>query len=57
MRSGVSISVSAADRRRLEAIVADRNTVQKRVWRARIELLTADGLYATLWRAWTSTST
>ena len=31
MRSGVSISVSAADRRRLEAIVADRNTPQKHV--------------------------
>jgi transposase len=44
MRSGVSISVSAADRRRLEAIVADRNRPQKHVWRARIVLLTADGL-------------
>jgi transposase len=44
MRSGISISVSAADRRRLEAIVADRNTPQKHVWRARIVLLTADGL-------------
>ena len=44
MRSGISISVSAADRRRLETIVADRNTPQKHVWRARIILLTADGL-------------
>jgi transposase len=44
MRSGISISVSAADRRRLGAIVADRNTAQKHVWRARILLLTADGL-------------
>lgn len=44
MRSGVSISVSAADRRRLETIVGDRNTSQKHVWRARIVLLTADGL-------------
>jgi transposase len=44
MRSGISISVSAADRRRLEAIVADRNTAQKHVWRARIILLSADGL-------------
>ena len=44
MRSGVSISVSAADRERLEAIVADRNTPQKHVWRARIVLLTADSL-------------
>jgi transposase len=44
MRSGVSISVSAADRERLEAIVADRNTPRKHVWRARIVLLTADSL-------------
>ncbi len=44
MRSGISISVSAADRRRLEAVVADRNAPQKHVWRARIVLLTADGL-------------
>ena len=44
MRRGVSVSVSAADRRRLEAIVADRNRPQKHVWRARIVLLTADGL-------------
>jgi transposase len=43
MRSGVSISVSAADRRRLETIVADRNTPQKHVWRARIVLLTSGG--------------
>jgi hypothetical protein len=51
MRSGISISVSAADRRRLEAIVADRNTPQKHVWRARIMLLTADGVGANaVWR-------
>jgi transposase len=43
MRNGLSISVSPADRRRLEAVVADRNTAQKHVWRARIVLLTADG--------------
>ncbi|HNY40272.1 MAG TPA: IS630 family transposase [Bryobacteraceae bacterium] len=44
MRTGVSITVSAADRRRLEAIVADRNAAQKHVWRAWIVLLTAVGL-------------
>ena len=43
MRSGVSITVSPADRRRLEAIVADRKSAQKHVWRARIVLLTDDG--------------
>src|SRR5258707_250715 len=44
MRHGISISVDAADRARLEAIVADRNRPQKHVWRARIILLTAVGL-------------
>jgi len=44
MRKGISVEVSAADRARLEAIVADRNSPQKHVWRARIVLATADGL-------------
>ena len=43
MRTGISITVSAKDRRRLEAIVRDRNAPQKHVWRARIILLTAAG--------------
>jgi transposase len=47
MRSGITISVSAADRRRLEAIVADRNTSRKHAWRARIILLTSDGIGTT----------
>ena len=44
MREGITVEVSAADRARLEAIVADRNSRQKHVWRARIVLLTVDGL-------------
>lgn len=44
MRTGISITVSASDHRRLEAIVSDRNAAQKHVWRARIILLTADDL-------------
>lgn len=44
MRKDVVVDVSAADRARLEAIVADRNSPQKHVWRARIILLTAAGL-------------
>jgi transposase len=44
MRTGITVDVTAADRARLEAIVADRNSPQKHVWRARIVLLTADGL-------------
>jgi transposase len=44
MRAGISITVTPEDRRRLEAIARDRNSPQKHVWRARIILLTADGL-------------
>jgi hypothetical protein len=44
MREGIVVEVSAADRVRLEAVVADRNRPQKHVWRARIVLLTAAGL-------------
>ncbi len=44
MRAGISINVTPEDRRRLEAIVRDRNSPQKHVWRARIVLLTAEGL-------------
>jgi transposase len=43
MRKGIEIEVRAADRARLEAIVADRNSPQKHVWRARIILATAEG--------------
>jgi transposase len=43
MREGIRVEVSAADRARLEAVVADRNSPQKHVWRARIVLATADG--------------
>ena len=41
---GIIIDVTAADRARLEAVVADRNSPQKHVWRAAIVLATADGL-------------
>ena len=43
MRKGIIVELNAADRVRLEAVVADRNSPQKHVWRARIVLLTADG--------------
>ena len=36
--------MSSADRAHLQAIVADRNSRQKYVWRARIVLMTADGV-------------
>src|SRR3954453_20963653 len=44
MRHGIFVDVSAADRSRLEAVVADRNSPQKHVWRSRIVLLTGAGV-------------
>ena len=44
MRPGIIIDLSSADRLRLEALVRDRNTAQKHVWRARIVLLSATGM-------------
>jgi len=44
MRSGVEVRLDPGDRERLEAVVGDRNSRQKHVWRAKIVLLTADGL-------------
>lgn len=43
MRTGISFTLTASDRARLEALVSDRNTLQKHVWRSRIVLLSADG--------------
>ena len=43
MRTGIVVNVTAADRARLEAIVAEGKTPQKHMWRAKIVLLTADG--------------
>ena len=44
MRPGIIVELQDADRPRLEAICADRNSPQKHVWRARIVLLSADGV-------------
>src|SRR5262247_3506655 len=43
MRADIVVNVTPADRRRLEAIVADRGAAQKHVWRANIIRATADG--------------
>src|SRR5215471_13628706 len=43
MRAGIVVNVTLADRRQLEAIVADRSAPQKHVWRAKIILATGDG--------------
>jgi transposase len=44
MRKGIVVDVTAADRARLRAVVTNLNSPQKHVWRAKIVLLTADGL-------------
>jgi transposase len=44
MRTGISITLKPADRRRLKAVARDRNTPHKHVWRAEIVLLSADGV-------------
>src|ERR1700694_1648963 len=47
MRRGISITVTPADRVRLRSIIRDRTSPQKQVWRARIIVLTADGIGTT----------
>ena len=42
VHKGVVVEVSAADRVRLEAVVANPNSPQKHVWRARIVFQTFD---------------
>ena len=44
MRNGIVIKVARSDRRRLQALINDRNAPQKHVWRAEIVVLTADGV-------------
>ena len=44
MRTGISITLKPADRRRLATLARDRNAPQKHVWRAEIVLLSADGV-------------
>jgi len=46
MRKIERISISEADRERLERLVRDRNRAQKMVWRARIVLLAGDRIIA-----------
>src|SRR5713101_5255247 len=43
MHERTNIQLSRADRSSLEAVVANRNSPQKHVWRAKIVLLTANG--------------
>ena len=44
MLTGISFTVSACDRKRLERIISNPGSPQKQVWRARIIVACADGL-------------
>src|SRR5450631_4142377 len=44
MRTGISFIVTPAVRRHLKAVARNRNSPQKHVWRAKIILLSADGV-------------
>ena len=44
MRKGVEVRLGPGDRERLDAVIGSGNSPQKHVWRARIVLLSADGL-------------
>ena len=44
MRKGIIVNLTSAERARIRAVVANRNSPQKHVWRANIILLTADCL-------------
>src|SRR5215204_2059130 len=44
MRKGIEVRLGPEDRERLEAIVGSGNSPQKHVWRARIVLLSAEGV-------------
>ncbi|HEY4302684.1 MAG TPA: helix-turn-helix domain-containing protein, partial [Candidatus Didemnitutus sp.] len=44
MRAGIEVRLGAGDRERLEAVIGSGNSAQKHVWRARIVVLSADGL-------------
>src|SRR5215468_6509808 len=44
MKKGIEVRLGPGDRGRLEAVIGSRNSPQKHVWRARIALLSADGV-------------
>ena len=50
MRTGAVINLGETDRQRLEALVADRNSAQKHVWRARIALVPTGTSKTCVWR-------
>jgi len=44
MRKGIEVRLAPGDRERLEAVIGSGNSSQKHVWRARIVLLSAEGV-------------
>ncbi len=56
MHTGILINISPSGHRRQEALVHDRNTAQKHVWRAEIVLLSAAGIGTVEIMRWTGKS-
>src|SRR4030081_2648218 len=44
MRRGIEVRLGREERERLQAVIGSGNSPQKHVWRARIVLLSADGI-------------
>src|SRR6266568_1343646 len=44
MRKGIEVRLGPGDRERLKSVIGSGNSTQKHVWRARIVLLSADGV-------------
>ena len=44
MKKWIEVRLGPGDRERLEAVIGSRNSPQKHVWRARIVLLSANGI-------------
>ena len=44
MKKGIEVRLGPGDREGLEAVIGSGNSQQKHVWRARIVLLSADGV-------------
>src|ERR1700681_4436842 len=44
MRKGIEVRLGPGERERLEAVIGSGNSPQKHVWRARIVLLSANGV-------------
>ena len=56
MRTGISVTLTLSDRRRLDTVIRDRNSPQKHTGRVAITLLSADGVGTNAIMRWTGKS-